>query len=327
VIDPPTVDDVLALDAEELGPLTHPILLVGLTGWFDVAGVATTALEQLVPDGGAVTVAEIDPDAFYDFTQERPLVEITDGDIRQIQWPSNAFRVVRTGGPHDLVVLSGVEPHLAWTTYIGCVRRVIAALGCEAVVTVGASADTVPHSRMPLVVGSTTDPELARGSAAVLSNEDFYDLCMRGGVDTIFLGAAQIDGLGRTNVSTIGPRDRPKVRLPGGGGAAVIMPTAGRTILFRSEHSRRSFVERLDFVTAAGNVDRVVGPLCVFRREGGELMVESVHPSATVAEVVERTGFPLRLAADPPITPSPTVEELSALAAVDPEDVRRLEFR
>ena len=162
VIDPPTVDDVLVLDAEDLGPLIHPILLVGLTGWFDVAGVATTALEQLVPEGGAITIAEIDPDAFYDFTQERPTVEITDGDIRQIQWPSNAFRVVRTGGPHDLVVLSGVEPHLAWTTYIGCVRRVIAALGCEAVVTVGASADTVPHSRMPLVVGSTTDPELAR---------------------------------------------------------------------------------------------------------------------------------------------------------------------
>jgi glutaconate CoA-transferase, subunit B len=183
------------------------------------------------------------------------------------------------------------------------------------------------NARPRFLPRSTTDPELAHGSAAILSNEDFYDLCMRGGVDTIFLGAAQIDGLGRTNVSTIGPRDRPKVRLPGGGGAAVIMPTAGRTILFRSEHSRRSFVERLDFVTAAGNVDRVVGPLCVFRREGGELMVESVHPSATVAEVVERTGFPLRLAADPPITPSPTVEELSALAAVDPEDVRRLEFR
>ncbi len=107
---------------------------------------------------------------------------------------------------------------------------------------------------------STTDPELARGSGALLSNEDFYDLCMRGGVDTAFLGAAQVDALGRTNVSSIGPPDRPKVRLPGGGGAPIIMATAGRTIVWRTEHSRRSFVERLDFVTAAGHVDRVVTP-------------------------------------------------------------------
>ena len=65
MIDPPTVEDVLVLDADGIGPLTRPILLVGLTGWFDVAGVATTALEQLVPEDGAVTVGEIDPDPFY----------------------------------------------------------------------------------------------------------------------------------------------------------------------------------------------------------------------------------------------------------------------
>src|SRR5215207_8595793 len=149
---------------------------------------------------------------------------------------------------------------------------------------------------------STTDPELARGSAAVLSNEDFYDLCMRGGIDTVFLGAAQIDGEGQTNVSLLGPRERPNVRLPGGGGAAVIMPTAGRVILSRSEHSRRSFVERLDFVTAAGNVDRVVTPLCVFQRLDGRLQIESVHPTTSVQEVMARTGFDLA-GGDVPLTP------------------------
>lgn len=160
--DPARVEDVLTLDAEAIGPLTAPIMLVGLTGWFDVGGVATTALEQLDPDDRAVTVAEIDADPFYDFTQERPMVEITDGDIRRIVWPSNAVRVIRTGGAHDLVVLSGVEPHLAWATYVECVRRVVDGLRCEAVVTVGASADAVPHSRLPLVVGSTADAELGR---------------------------------------------------------------------------------------------------------------------------------------------------------------------
>ncbi len=158
--DQPGVRDVLTLDTTDLGPLASPVLVVGLTGWFDVAGAATSALAHLVE--GAVTVGEIDPDPFYDFTQERPTVELVDGEARRITWPSNAFRVVRTGGPRDLVVLSGVEPHLAWPVYVDCIRTVVADLGCVAVVTVGATADAVPHTRLPPVVGSTADADLAR---------------------------------------------------------------------------------------------------------------------------------------------------------------------
>src|SRR5581483_7755451 len=124
-------------------------------------------------------------------------------------------------------------------------------------VTISGGIDPAPRF-MPQ---SSTDPELARGSASLFNNEDFYDLCARGGIDTAFLGAVQIDAEGRTNVSVIGDHTRPKVRLPGGGGAAMIMPTARRVILWRTQHNRRVFVERLDFVTAAGNVDRVVTPL------------------------------------------------------------------
>jgi PAC2 family len=159
----PSVDDVLTvgdLDADELGSLTSPVLLVALTGWFDAAAAATTALEHLTRS--ALTIGEIDPDPFYDFTQERPTIDIEAGDVRAITWPANTFQVVHTGGPHDLVVLSGVEPHLAWRTYAGCALRIVERLGCEAVVTLGATADPVPHTRMPLVVGSTASPALAR---------------------------------------------------------------------------------------------------------------------------------------------------------------------
>jgi PAC2 family len=156
----PTVDEVLSLDIDDLGPLTSPILLVALTGWFDAAGAATTALSYLTTS--AVTIGEIDPDPFYDFTQERPTIDIDGGDVRDIAWPANTFRVARTGGAHDLVVLDGVEPHLAWPTYAGCALRVVDRLGCEVVVTVGATADPVPHTRVPPVVGSTASPTLAR---------------------------------------------------------------------------------------------------------------------------------------------------------------------
>jgi glutaconate CoA-transferase, subunit B len=173
---------------------------------------------------------------------------------------------------------------------------------------------------------STTDAELAYGSASLFNNEDFYDLCARGGIDTAFLGAVQIDARGRTNVSAIGDHGRPKVRLPGGGGAAMIMPTARRVILWRTQHSPRVFVERLDFVTAAGNVDRVVTPLCVFQRRADRLQVEAVFPTSSAAAVVASTGFPLDGADAWPVLAAPTPDELAALAAVDPAGVRHQEF-
>ena len=158
------VEDVLTLEVDELGPLRSPVMVIALTGLFDVAGAATTALDRFAPGDTAITVGEIDPDPFYDFTQERPHVEIdTDGpdEVRVIRWPENDVEVVRGIGGRDLVVLVGVEPHLAWPTYSACIRHVVERLRCEAVVTVGASAEAVPHTRTPLVTGSTTDADLA----------------------------------------------------------------------------------------------------------------------------------------------------------------------
>ncbi|MCD6031414.1 MAG: CoA-transferase, partial [Thermomicrobiales bacterium] len=121
--------------------------------------------------------------------------------------------------------------------------------------------------------------------------------------------------------------ERPTVRLPGGAGSAVLMPTARRVILWRTRHDRRTFVERLDFVTAAGNVDRVVTPLGVFVRRGEWLEVESLHPDVTPETFREATGFAVEVGAETPTTPPPTVDELAALRMVDPEGIRSSEFQ
>jgi hypothetical protein len=155
------VDDVLALEADELGPLRSPVMLIALTGLFDIGGAATTALDQFAPADTAITIGEIDPDPFYDFSQERPQVEFDERELRVIRWPENQFDVVRGLGGRDLVVLVGVEPHLWWPTYSACITAVAERLGCEAVVTVGSAAEAVPHTRTPLVTGSTTDAGLA----------------------------------------------------------------------------------------------------------------------------------------------------------------------
>jgi hypothetical protein len=156
----------LTLDTAGIAPLRDPVLLVALSGYFDVAGVATAALDYIVDDDRAVIVGDIDPDPFYDFTVERPTVEVVEDDDgserREIVWPSNQVRCVRTGAAHDLVALNGVEPHVLWPTYVRCVMTAVERLGVGLVVTLGAAPDTTPHTRMPVVVGSTADVGLAR---------------------------------------------------------------------------------------------------------------------------------------------------------------------
>lgn len=138
-------------------------MVVTLSGWFDVAGVATAALDHLVSHHESELIASIDPDPFYDFTQIRPEARLDEEGERSIVWPSNDLRAVRCdGGSRDLVVLCGVEPHVRWRTYVQCLTAAYVRSECEAIVTVGAAADAIPHTRVPTVVGSTVDPGLAR---------------------------------------------------------------------------------------------------------------------------------------------------------------------
>ena len=173
-------------------------------------------------------------------------------------------------------------------------------------------------TRVPL---SSSDPAIVAGSPALFANQDFYDLCARGGLDLVYLGCAQIDAKGRTNVSTIGPWEKPKVRLPGGGGAAVMLPTAKRVVTWRTEHTPRALVEKLDFVTATGNMTALVTPLAVFEREttpGARFRLASWNSTSDVETIRGLTGFEFD-AAGAIVTPGPTAEEAAALAKLDPD--------
>jgi hypothetical protein len=155
------VTDALTLAVDYTPALDDPVLLVALGGWFDAAGAATAALRHVVGGFSSVVVGEIDPDPFYDFSVARPSIENVDGE-RRIAWPANVFRAVRTpAGYRDLVGLDGIEPHVGWPSYVACVMTAIDQLGIGLVVTLGAVADTTPHTRPPAVIGSTTDGDLA----------------------------------------------------------------------------------------------------------------------------------------------------------------------
>jgi proteasome assembly chaperone (PAC2) family protein len=143
--------------------LRRPILLLALAGLFDVAEVATTAVAHLAAQPGARVVATIDPERFYDFTSSRPTVRLDAAGQRRIEWPANDLVVVASPeGAHDLVVVSGIEPHLRWRTFADTVVAAATTFGCELVVTLGAAAAAVPHTRRPRVVGSSTTDGLVR---------------------------------------------------------------------------------------------------------------------------------------------------------------------
>ena len=171
-------------------------------------------------------------------------------------------------------------------------------------------------SKIPL---SSSDPVLAEHSASIFANEDFYDLCTRGRMDLTFLGAAQIDGEGCANNSVIGSDwHKPKVRLPGGGGGAVMLPTARRSCTWRTEHSTRTLVEKLDFRTSWGGFHGVVTPIAVFIKRDDRLALQSWHPDSSLEEVRGRTGFAFDAAGATAARP-PTARECQALAALDPQ--------
>ena len=159
---PISVNEVLESYWDDIAPLRNPVMLVALRGLFDIGGVATSALDWMLKERDALVIADIDPDPFIDFTQERPEQFIDEDGEKQIRWPENEFMIIRyPEGARDMIVLNGIEPHVSWNTFTQCVVSVAQGLGCNLVVSLGAAAEQVPHTRVPLVVGSTTNEDLA----------------------------------------------------------------------------------------------------------------------------------------------------------------------
>jgi glutaconate CoA-transferase subunit B len=157
---------------------------------------------------------------------------------------------------------------------------------------------------------------------------ELFDCAGQGRVDVFFLSGGQIDGQGNINLVSVGDYDHPKARFPGSFGSAYLYYVVPKVILFRTEHSRRTLVPKVDFVSAPGgspdNVFRSGGPIalvtnrCLFDFDRGRrrFRLASVHPGHSVAEVDENTGFDFDRPADVPVTPAPSADTLHLLRAV-----------
>jgi len=183
-------------------------------------------------------------------------------------------------------------------------------------------------SVLPLSIG---DGELCETALTTVSVPEMFRYWLQAGRITVgFLGGAQVDRFGNLNSTVIGDYRRPKVRLPGAGGATEIATSCGR-IFVVMRHNRRAFVDKLDFLTTLGHGPtgrerqqlgiRTAGPmllvsdLCIMRPEPetNEFVVTSLHAGVTRDAVRENTGWPVRFAGQVSETPPPTSRELETL--------------
>jgi glutaconate CoA-transferase subunit B len=154
---------------------------------------------------------------------------------------------------------------------------------------------------------------------------ELFDCAGQGRIDVFFLSGGQIDGQGNINLVSIGDYEHPKVRFPGSFGSAYLYYVVPKVILFRTEHSRRTLVPKVDFISAPGgnepNVFRNGGPIALvtnrcafsFDRTAKRFRLESVHPGHSVEEVIEHTAFDFDRPDHVPGTIAPSAESLRTM--------------
>jgi glutaconate CoA-transferase subunit B len=181
---------------------------------------------------------------------------------------------------------------------------------------------------LPLSIG---DGELCETAVTTVPVPEMFRYWLQGGRIKIgFLGGAQIDKYANLNTTVVGPYDKPKVRLPGGGGAPEIATSCGEIFIIMAQ-GKRSFVDKLDFVTSIGHVTggdsrtklgvktrgptKLITDLAMFEPdpETKEMTVVSIHPGVTREQILENSGWKIAFAVKVAETPPPTSRELEVL--------------
>ncbi|MFM2422984.1 MAG: hypothetical protein RL291_1514 [Pseudomonadota bacterium] len=184
---------------------------------------------------------------------------------------------------------------------------------------------------LPLSIG---DGELSETALTTVSVPEMFRYWLQSGRITVgFLGGAQIDKFANLNTTVVGDYAKPKVRLPGGGGAPEIA-TQCQEVLITMAMSPRAFVGKLPFITSLGHgtgkgnrealgvrtkgPTQVITDLCTLTPdpETSELIVTALHPGTKRETVVENCGWPVKFSADVASTEAPTTLELETLREI-----------
>jgi glutaconate CoA-transferase subunit B len=215
--------------------------------------------------------------------------------------------VVATGVASPLAILAiavARATHAPGLTYLACVGSL--------------------DPELPELLPSSEDLGYLQGRTAEITIPDLFDHARRGRVDTVFFGAAEVDSLGRTNMTASGSLEQPRTKFPGVAGAATLRQWVRRPVLVVPRQSRRNLVPEVQVVTTQDprRTVRLISDLGVFELgpEGARLL--SRHPWVELETLRERTGFELRVEEPLPTTPLPDAATLTAIRATDPRNLR-----
>jgi hypothetical protein len=155
------------VDFTEVGPLTSPVAIAGFEGWNDAGEAASGVVNHLGIAWQATPIGAIDPEEYYDFQVNRPVIEIEEGRTQRLIWPTTRISLVRAeaaGLPRDVLLIHGIEPNMRWQAFSGELVDGLESLGVELVIMLGALLAEAAHTRpVPVSVGSN-NPALIDGA-------------------------------------------------------------------------------------------------------------------------------------------------------------------
>ncbi|MEX1210636.1 MAG: PAC2 family protein [Candidatus Nanopelagicales bacterium] len=151
------------IEFEALPDLVDPVLVAAFEGWNDAGDAASDAIDHLREAWGATPLAEMDPEDYYDYQVNRPMIAFDDEGVRRLTWPTTRLYVARLPlAARDVVLVHGIEPNMRWRQFSEEILVLAAELGVTLAVTLGALLSDSPHTRPVPVTGTATDSGTAR---------------------------------------------------------------------------------------------------------------------------------------------------------------------
>jgi PAC2 family len=182
----------------DLRDLVDPVVVVAFGGWNDAGNAATGVVDHLTEVYGAELAFALDPDDFYDYQVNRPMVSLTEDDERVLTWPTTELRVATLPNGRDLVLVQGLEPNLRWRQFTTTVASALQSANARRVHVLGALLADTPHTRPIPVSTSTYDRDLMTALGLAPSTYEgptgivgvLGDTLTRGGLEVLSLWAA-----------------------------------------------------------------------------------------------------------------------------------------
>lgn len=149
------------IEIDDPGELNNPVVVAGFEGWNDAADAASGVVDHLMHVWQARVVGAVDPEDFYDFQVNRPVIGVEPNGHRRLTWPSTQIAVAsppRLG--RDVILVRGIEPNMRWRQFCAEILAACEELGATLVVTMGALLADTPHTRPIPVTGVASEPDL-----------------------------------------------------------------------------------------------------------------------------------------------------------------------